>query len=95
MCNDCGPDPSPHQHNIGDTLNCDSSVFVLAELQEVLSRCKVNKQPGRDCIVAELYKWLNAENNIFLLDILNQWWTSATNRNYSPRHLTGASGSNL
>ena len=70
--------PSPHQHNIGDTLNCDSSIFVLAELQEVLSRCKVNKHPGPDCIVAELYKWLNAENKIFLLDILNQWWTSAT-----------------
>ena len=44
----------------------------------MLKHCKVNKQRGPDCIAAELYKWLNNENEQFLLDILNHWWTGTT-----------------
>lgn len=55
-CNDCGRGPLPQQQNIGDTLVCDSTPFTLAELKDVLKHCTVNKQPGPDCIVAELYK---------------------------------------
>lgn len=64
-CNGCGRGPLPQQQNIGITLECDSTPFTLAELKEVLKHCKVNKQPGPDCIAAELYKWLNYEKNSF------------------------------
>ena len=76
-CNACGRGPLPRQDNIGDPLACDSSLFSLAELQEVLKNCKVNKQPGPDHVVVELYKWLDTDRKL-LLDILNQWWVDAT-----------------
>ena len=72
--NECGQGPLPNPTPIGDAIDCHSDPFDLEELHAVLKRCKVNKQPGPDCIVAELYKWLNRENRLFLLEILNQWW---------------------
>ena len=35
---------------------------------------KNNKQAGPDGIAMELFKWMDAENRNFLLNIINQWW---------------------
>ena len=39
----------------------------------VFSKC--DKQPGPDGIIAELWKWLDAENKMYVLLLINSWWT--------------------
>ena len=65
----------PYNDLIGEIPTCDNSLFSLQELHLILKRCKVNKQPGPDQVIVELYRWLNTSNRQFLLDILNEWWT--------------------
>ena len=64
----------PYNDLIGEIPTCDNSLFSLQELHLILKRCKVNKQPGPDQVIVELYRWLNTSNRQFLLDILNEWW---------------------
>ena len=52
---------------------CDNGPFSLQEFHFILKRCKVNKQPGPDQLIVELYRWLNGSIRQFLLDILIQW----------------------
>ena len=72
--NATGRDPLPIQSAIGDTPVCDSSLFNISELNDLLKRIKIGKQPGPDQIVVELYKWLDSRNRETLLSILNSWW---------------------
>lgn len=73
--NESGLGPLPNQSIIGDNMDCDDSSFSIDELNATLKSCKTNKQPGPDQIVMELYKWLDADNRVVLLGILNSWWT--------------------
>ena len=74
--NDYGQGPLPSQSPIGLNINCDSSPITCHELNEVLKKSKVGKQPGPDQIVMELYKWLDSENRQHLLNIYNSWWAT-------------------
>ena len=69
-----GQGPLPYTDLIGELPSCDNSPFSLQELHLTLKRCKVNKQPGPDQVIVELYRWLSPSNRQFLLDILNHWW---------------------
>ena len=51
--NATGRDPLPIQSAIGDTPVCDSSLFNISELNDLLKRIKIGKQPGPDQIVVE------------------------------------------
>ena len=49
----------------------DDSPFTNAELDLVLSKLKRNKSPGADGVSVELFKWLNAQNRLIVLDAAN------------------------
>lgn len=72
--NTSGQAPLPSLRKIGDDPDCDSAPFSIHELNDVLKGCKLGKQPGPDCIIMELCKWLNSANRQTLLNILNDWW---------------------
>ena len=74
--NDYGQGPLPSQSPIGLNIHCDSSPSTCHELNEVLKKSKVGKQPGPDQIVMKLYKWLDSENRQRLLNIFNSWWAT-------------------
>ena len=74
LSNSNGQGLLPYNDLIGEKPTCDNSLFSLQELHLILKRCKVNKQPGPDQVIVELYRWLNTSNRQFLLDILNEWW---------------------
>ena len=48
--------------------------FTLLEFDQALKTTKNNKQAGPDGIAMELFKWMDAENRNFLLNIINHWW---------------------
>ena len=48
--------------------------FTLPEFDQTLKTTKNNKQAGPDGIAMELFKWMDAENRNFLLNIINHWW---------------------
>ena len=48
--------------------------FTLLEFDQTLKTTKKNKQAGPDGIAMELFKWMDAENRNFPLNIINQWW---------------------
>ena len=64
----------PSCRKIGDDPDSNRAPFSMQELNDVLKGCKLGKQPGPDCIIMELYKWLNSANRQTLLNILNDWW---------------------
>lgn len=48
--------------------------FSGEELEAVLTELKNNKQPGPDCVINELFTYLNLNNRINRLQMLNQWF---------------------
>ena len=56
------------------TNAADLTEFTLDELKTVLKQTKINKQPGPDGVVMELFTWLDACNLRSLLSLINGWW---------------------
>ena len=52
----------PCRNKIVENNNADESCFTIQELNAALKRMKCDKQNGPDGIIAELWKWLDAEN---------------------------------
>ena len=48
--------------------------FSINELNEAIKATKSNKQPGPDGIIMELFKWLDKDNRLHLLSLINTWW---------------------
>ena len=67
-------DGNPCQEKIYEFNNANESDFTLEELKQVLKSAKNDKQPGPDELIMELLKWLNNENKLRLLDLINGWW---------------------
>ena len=49
--------------------------FSIEALNEAIKSTKSNKQPGPDGIVMELIKWLDRDNRLLLLTLINTWWS--------------------
>ena len=48
--------------------------FSISELNEAIKATKPNKQPGPDGIIMELFKWLDKDNRLHFLSLINSWW---------------------
>ena len=48
--------------------------FNISEYDAALQTTKANKQPGPDNVVMELFKWMNHENKVWFLRLINFWW---------------------
>ena len=73
----CCPEPCPPKFNprpiIFDDLHLDDSEFTISELRSVLTKCKQNKAPGPDNIIADLLKLFDDQN---LQPLLEQFRSS-------------------
>lgn len=52
--------------------------FTIEELSYVLSRIKLRKTPGEDKVAGELYKWLEYDNRLVLLQVINDCYARGT-----------------
>ena len=52
--------------------------FLIQELRAVIKKMKKHKAAGPDKIPIEFYEWVDDDILAFLLDILNQWWSTGT-----------------
>ena len=48
--------------------------FSINELNEAIKATQSNKQPGPDGIIMELFEWLDKDNWLHLLSLINTWW---------------------
>jgi len=60
---------------VQDSLPFHIGPIELQELDYAIKKARANKAPGPDAITAELFKFLDRENRLSLLKLLNQWWS--------------------
>ena len=64
----------PNETKIVNDNGAAETNFTLDELNQAIKATKVNKQPGPDGVVMELFKWLDRDNKAILLSLINTWW---------------------
>jgi hypothetical protein len=50
--------------------------ITLEELKTVISKFKKRKAPGPDEVPMEVFKEMDDDNLVSILDLLSQWWTA-------------------
>ena len=62
----------PILHNAG----VDQSPITLSEMDYALAKSAKNRAAGIDLIPTQAWQWLDADNRTYLLNLLNDAWTS-------------------
>ncbi len=59
---------------VGRETGIDIGNITGRELDNTIKQMKINKAPGPDRVISELYKWLGMDSRDILREILNECW---------------------
>ena len=64
-----------NKENINKNVKFNIKQFTMKELNAAIKKLKRDKAPGPDGLPTDFFKELDYLNKVYILSILNKWWT--------------------